>query len=137
MNKSLIFVAALLTAVSFSSSAQQCTDAEMKKVMGETSSNKKIDDINQKKFDEKVDALAKLKHWNDSQKASYGMNVLASQSGGESGQDSLTLAMDMMKAIQKRDCKKVEELNKKSVDVSQKMWVALIKKVDDDIAGVK
>ncbi len=137
MNKSLIFAAALLTAVSFSSSAQQCTDAEMKKVMDEAASDKKMDDINQKKFDEKIDALAKLKHWNDSQKASYGLKIMESHSGFGTAQDPFALATDMMKAIQKKDCKKMGELNKKSVEVNKTMWASLIKKVDDDIAGVK
>lgn len=137
MNKGLILAAALLTASSFSVQAQQCSDEEMKKVMSEASNDKQLDQINQKKFDEKVDTLAKLKHWNDSQKASYGMKVLANQGGGNSADNPFALAMDMMNAVQKRDCKKVAELNKKSVEVNKKMWASLFKKVDDDIAGVK
>jgi len=137
MNKSFIFAAALLTAVSFSASAQQCTDEEMKKVMSEASDDKQLDQINQKKFDEKVDALAKLKHWNDSQKTSYALKILETHSGFGTAQDPFALATDMMKALQKKDCKKMGELNKKSVEVNKKMWASLFKKVDDDIAGVK
>jgi hypothetical protein len=137
MNKGLILATALLTAFSFSAHGQQCSDEEMKKVMSESSNNKKLDEINQKKFDEKVDALAKLKHWNDSQTASYGMKVLANQGAGNSADNPLTLAMDMMNAIQKRDCKKVAEINKKSEEANKKMWASLFKKIDDDIASVK
>ncbi|HOY23301.1 MAG TPA: hypothetical protein PK002_09100 [Cellvibrio sp.] len=137
MYKKVIFLSALITTLALSAHAQQCTDEQMKKVMSEIPNTNTEDALNQKKFDEKVDTLTKLKHWNNSQKTDYAMKVMLSKENYAPGKDPLTVSTKMMNAFAKKDCKTIAEMNKISAEYGKQMWAGVFKKLDEDIAKAK
>jgi len=137
MMTKIIFSSTLLMALAWSAQAQQCTDEQMKKVLNEMPTTNNEDALNQKKFEERVETLAKLKRWSSSQKTNYAMKALLSEENHAKGQDPLSVSNKMMDAIAKKDCKTLEQMNKTSAEAGKQMWSTIFKKVDADIAKAK